>query len=489
MISRMKKKYTLFFPTRLNIKLILIFIICFIVATITFLFIALHNNNLLLYNEQAEKESKLKGVLLEITEGLEKRNINTNEANLIVPLIQEVQLNHPEMNFLVADPNNQTIFQTKYFESNNISAKELLMYKLNLDSSSSYSFIKKSFILVSPISFQNGIGYIIVQSPNPHEMIIPSQYNLNFYIAFGSSIFVFILLFFIFMLPITRYIKEIEQGIQRIVQKDWNYSIRVKGKDELSSLASNVNWMSNQLRERFEKEREIEKSKREFITNISHDLRTPLTSIIGYLGLLKEKQYHDESELQSYIHSTYSLSMKLKSLINELFEYNKLSLPDVKMKNERVELGGLLSQLVGEYIPIFEKNQLKVQMHSPIEPIWVNVDIAKIVRVFDNLLSNAEKYSYKNSEVFVELQREKDKAVISITNTTDPIEFDELAKMFNKFYRVDKARTSQIKGSGIGLAIVKRTIDLHTGKVWAESIGNQLTIYIELPLLTEKLFN
>ena len=149
-------------------------------------------------------------------------------------------------------------------------------------------------MFVSPVSFQDGIGYLMVQSPNSNRTISPAQYNQNLLFALISSILVFILLFLVFMIPITRYIKEIEQGIKRIVQKDWNHTIPVKGKDELSSLALNINWMSNELRARFEKEREIEKGKGEFINNISHDLRTPLTSIIGYLSLVNEKQYDNE---------------------------------------------------------------------------------------------------------------------------------------------------------------------------------------------------
>ncbi|TKI91094.1 HAMP domain-containing histidine kinase, partial [Bacillus cereus] len=120
---------------------------------------------------------------------------------------------------------------------------------------------------------------VMVQSPNSNKTISPTQYNQNLLLALVSSILIFILLFLLFMIPITRYIKEIERGIQKIVKKDWKHSIRVKGKDELSSLAYNINWMASQLRERFEKERAIEKGKSEFITNISHDLRTPLTSI------------------------------------------------------------------------------------------------------------------------------------------------------------------------------------------------------------------
>ncbi|TKI91699.1 HAMP domain-containing histidine kinase, partial [Bacillus cereus] len=139
-------------------------------------------------------------------------------------------------------------------------------------------------------------------------------------------------------------------------------------------------------------------------------LRTPLTSIIGYLALVNEKQYRNKEELEMYIQNTYNLTLKLKTLINELFEYTKLSLPDVKLRKEKVELGNLLGQLVGEYIPIFEKQQLIVKLNIINKDIWVWADIEKLVRVFDNLLSNTEKYSFSNSTVIVELKKEEDKA-------------------------------------------------------------------------------
>ena len=108
-----------------------------------------------------------------------------------------------------------------------------------------------------------------------------------------------------------------------------------------------------------------------------------------------------------YIQNTYNLTLKLKTLINELFEYTKLSLPDVKLRKEKVELGNLLGQLVGEYIPIFEKQQLIVKLNIINKDIWVWADIEKLVRVFDNLLSNTEKYSFSNSTVIVELKRRR----------------------------------------------------------------------------------
>ena len=130
-----------------------------------------------------------------------------------------------------------------------------------------------------------------------------------------------------------------------------------------------------------------------------------------------------------------------------MFEYTKLSLPDVKLRKEKVELGNLLSQLVGEYIPIFEKQQLIVELNIMNKDIWVWADIEKLVRVFDNLLSNTEKYSFSNSTVIVELKKKKVRHLFVLQIKQINLEAQELSKMFEKFYRVDKSRSSQIHGS------------------------------------------
>ncbi|HDR4518139.1 TPA: HAMP domain-containing histidine kinase [Bacillus cereus] len=483
MIDRTKLRDNIFFSTRLNIKLILIFLLCFIVAVVTFFLIAMRSANLLSYNQQIEKEAEIRNIAIRITNDIQRDNLNSGNIEQIIPKIESIQQDNRNINFLVLDYKGQIIYQSHNFQLQNNNPKDLLQEKLNVTLNDQNPLFKKFIVFVSPVLFQDGIGYVMVQSENVHKTISPAQYNQNLLLALVSSILIFILLFLLFMIPITRYIKEIERGIQKIVKKDWKHSIRVKGKDELSSLAYNINWMASQLRERFEKERAIEKGKSEFITNISHDLRTPLTSIIGYLALINEKQYRNKKELEMYIQNTYNLTLKLKTLINELFEYTKLSLPDVKLRKEKVELGNLLSQLVGEYIPIFEKQQLIVELNIMNKDIWVWADIEKLVRVFNNLLSNTEKYSFSNSTVIVELKKEEGKAFICITNKTDHLEAQELSKMFEKFYRVDKSRSSQIHGSGIGLAIVKRTIELHEGEVWAKSHGNSLTIHVELQLL------
>ncbi|WRU93642.1 HAMP domain-containing sensor histidine kinase [Priestia filamentosa] len=335
---------------------------------------------------------------------------------------------------------------------------------------------------ISLLSLQDDIGYLIIEGPSFEPTFNPTKYIYQVYIGLGCSVLVFFILFLLCTRPITRYIKQIEEGISRIVNKDWTYSIPVKGKNELSSLAKNINWMTEQLRERFERERQVEQAKNELITNLSHDLRTPLTSIIGYVRLVKDGQYQNQQELEQYIQTTYNISLKFKNLLDELFEYTKLSLSDVDMHLQEVNLGGVLYQLVGEYTPIFEDRELDVEVKIPDEPIFISVDIEKMIRVLDNLFSNAEKYSHESGNIEVTLHSTRTQAIISISNTTDHIEAEELKNLFDRFYRMDKSRSSKVAGSGIGLSIAKRIVELHGGKIWAESENNKVKIQIALPL-------
>ncbi|MED4044445.1 HAMP domain-containing sensor histidine kinase, partial [Priestia aryabhattai] len=332
------------------------------------------------------------------------------------------------------------------------------------------------------LSLQDDIGYLVIEGPSFDPIFSPNRYIYQVYMGLGGSVLIFFVLFLLWTRPITRYIKQIEEGINRIVNKDWTYSIPVKGKNELSFLAKNINWMTEQMRQRFEKERKVEQAKNELITNLSHDLRTPLTSIIGYLTLLKDKQYKNSEELEQYIQTTYGISFKLKNLLDELFEYTKLSLPDVDMQFQEVDLSGVLYQLVGEYTPMFENRGLSVKVDIPNDAVFISIDIEKMIRVFDNLLSNAEKYSHESGDIEIVLYTNEKQVIARISNTTDQIASEELNHLFDKFYRMDKARSSKVVGSGIGLSIAKRIVELHQGEIWAESEQNKTTMYVALPL-------
>lgn len=307
------------------------------------------------------------------------------------------------------------------------------------------------------------------------------EYNILAVMIFTIGIAVFLVIFLSLVNKKIKYIKYISEQINKIANEQLGSILKVQGDDELAELCKSINSMSLQLKNKFEHEREIENTKTELITNVSHDLRTPLTAIIGYLDILRNEKYKSKEEEKEYLTSTYNLSIKLKKLIDELFEYTKLCSSGIDLELEEVDLGSLLIQMLGEYTPVFEAKGLRIITDID-EEISIKIDIEKIVRVFDNILSNAEKYSIKPSEIIVKAENKSDYAQISISNKGQHIGQDKLNKMFEKFYRVDISRSSNIEGSGLGLAISKKIVELHNGQIWAESEGNMVRIHIKLPI-------
>ncbi|KAA0753875.1 sensor histidine kinase [Bacillus sp. AR2-1] len=307
------------------------------------------------------------------------------------------------------------------------------------------------------------------------------EFNFVMLFLFAFAIFTFIVIFLILVRKKIVYLKRISDNVNDIANGKLGLTIEIKGKDELTQLAQNINYMSKELEDTFEQERRLERTKNELITNVSHDLRTPLTSIIGYIDLLKRGQYDSETQLQEYLETTYLKSKRLKYLIDELFEYTRLSGIDAKLNFNEVDLSGLLEQIVGEYIPIFEKESLIVQKSITEETIPIFMDVEKMVRVYENLFMNAIKYSMKPSELSVCLELIGNKAILKVSNKVEKPSVSDPNKLFERFFRGDKARKND-QGNGLGLAISKRIVELHHGNIHAEYKEGWISFIVEHPI-------
>ena len=277
-----------------------------------------------------------------------------------------------------------------------------------------------------------------------------------------------------------KYIQEIASGVRIISSGDLSYRVQEKGKDEIKNLAENINNMAAEIQSRIEAERRSEKTKSELITNVSHDLRTPLTSVMGYIGLIKDGKYEDEDMMKEYLNIAFNKSNQLKELIEDLFEYTKLNNQGIVLEKNKVNIVEFLSQIIEEYIPVFEENQIEVVKKFVDEKSVVEIDAGKMVRVFENLFSNAIKYSFKPGEVVVSTYEDNGYVNIVIKNKGESIPKEKVERLFDRFYRVDEARNSNTKGSGLGLAISKNIVELHKGKIWAECVGNDVSFFIKL---------
>lgn len=333
-----------------------------------------------------------------------------------------------------------------------------------------------SFIVLTIIS-QNFIRYYTTKEGAINQL----YFNVTNLMIVTLPILTFIIVFLFLVNKKIKYIKYISKQVSKIANKELGLTLKVQGNDELAELCKNINSMSKQLKEKFDYERELENTKNELITNVSHDLRTPLTAIIGYLDILTHEKYKGKEE-KEYLNSAYNLSIKLKKLIDELFEYTKLSSSDTSLELAETDIGPILTQILGEYAPVFETKRLGIITQISDTKLPVKIDIEKMIRVFDNILGNAEKYSTKPSDITVRAYKNEDNIIISVSNKGEDIKKNKLDKMFERFYRMDNSRSSKIEGSGLGLAISKKIVELHNGEIWAESDDDIVTIGIRLPI-------
>lgn len=329
-----------------------------------------------------------------------------------------------------------------------------------------------------PVDLKDVQAYVVL-SGVPHPILVETYHGSPFLASIAALSF-FIFAFYYLTKKKMAYIEELAQGLFEISKGNLDFRVARKSEDELGSLASNINNMAQELKSRIEEERRAEKTKNELITNVSHDLRTPLTSIMGYLRLLKDKKYESGDQVDNYIEIAYGKSEKLKSLIEDLFEYTKLANYGDMLHKEKVCLNELLEQLTDELVPVAEENKITMTKEFAPERIMVIADPDKIVRVFENLYVNAIRYSYKPGEITTRMYRNNGKVTVSIKNLGDAIDQETLTRLFERFYRVDQSRSSVEGGSGLGLAIAKNIIELHGGAVWAECNGNEITFFVQL---------
>lgn len=350
--------------------------------------------------------------------------------------------------------------------------------KISFKNLSAYIF----FSLI--ISFFICIGSIRLTAPIMENLINEEHIDIiKIQIAGISIIFfsitVFILTFLFFINRKAKYIKYLSQEVKNIKNQGFGRTINVRGKDELAELCISMNEMSLELKEKIENEKRIEHNKNELITNISHDLKTPLTSIVGYLDLLNNKEVSEDVR-DEYIKIAYNKSIRLKSLVNELFNYTKLNSYDMKIEKVKFNISNLINQIVGESIIDFSEKDIEVKLENPYKELYSFIDVKLFTRVFENLVKNAEKYSDSNSIFRTIVQEIGDNIVISFINRCKGMNEDNLDKIFEKFYRVDKARSSDNESSGLGLAIAKRIVELHDGELLVDKCNEDIEFKIIL---------
>lgn len=384
--------------------------------------------------------------------------------------------NRNNFDAFITDINGKILFKTAGVNEAQVSIK-------NIKEDAEKSLIIKNHEIPTvtrmyPITLNDGHNYLVVRGTPKSTTVYTKETGVTPYLL---GLITFILCFYLITKQKMREIEEIALGLMEIAKGNLNYRIREKSKDEVGSLATNINYMASELNEMIERQRQMEKLKDELTTNVSHDLRTPLTSIMGYLRLVKDHQYKNQQQLDEYVDIAYGKSVQLKKLIDDLFDFTRLTNEGVQLKKENVSLSQMLRQLMDELDPIANDNNVKFTSDFPKEQIMMEVDPNQMVRALENILMNAIKYSTPPRNIQVKMSKNIQSVQISVSNPCESLSRDEVVRLFDRFYRVDTSRSSQQSGAGLGLAITKSIIELHHGTINADYQNQVITLSITLP--------
>ncbi|WP_297425949.1 cell wall metabolism sensor histidine kinase WalK [Clostridium sp.] len=458
----------------IRFELMMVIGICFLVAFIFYSF-----TNSFLKREYNEPKITYDYDSIERTASeLTKQIESVNDNSKINGILESVS--GGEKSF-ITDLDGKVLYKTKNVVEENIDIYSALKSAMtNVDYERIGEVKEKNYIM--PVKIAGERRYLIY-SKIPEANITYNTINTsNSSLALVLTFIVFIVSFVVITNNKMKYLDEIAIGLKIIASGNLNYRIQERGTDEIKNIAFNINHMAKEIGEKIDAERDAEKTKTDLITNVSHDLRTPLTSVMGYIGLVLQNRYKDEEEMKEYLNIAFSKAERLKLLIEDLFEYTKLNNNGITLTKTKINLAEFLSQLIEELTPLLDENNLTVYKKFESEKISVLIDTVKMLRVFENLITNAIKYSYKPGEILIGLYQKNNTAIVLFRNKGDHLTKEKTEKLFDRFYRVDESRNTNTGGSGLGLAISKNIVELHEGKIWAESIGDNISFYVRLNL-------
>lgn len=255
---------------------------------------------------------------------------------------------------------------------------------------------------------------------------------------------------------------------------------RVNGNQQ--HVITSVNALVDTITQAMQEERASEKSKDELITNVSHDLRTPLTSIIGYLGLIEDHQYQSEEDIVKYSHIAYDKAKQMKNLVEDLFEYTKVQQHGAPVNLMTVDLGQLLEQVGASFELEADKKGMSINVSCEPTPLSITADPEKLGRLFSNLVANALKYGHGASYIHLTAKQLGEKVVITVADDGEKIPAESVKHLFERFYRVELSRNKATGGTGLGLAIVQSIVELHHGSVTARSDDQETAFVVTLPV-------
>lgn len=300
--------------------------------------------------------------------------------------------------------------------------------------------------------------------------------NKDFFFI-GAILVIFVLLLWQIFRRMNRYFNEINDGIGALLT-DGEGQVRLS--PEMLPFERKLNAVKQELEQRREETALAEQRKNELVMYLAHDIRTPLTSVIGYLDLLEEEPDMPAELRAKRVHIALEKACRLETMINEFFEITRYNSQQITLTKQNIDLYYMLVQLSDELSPSFARRGSRVVLCME-EDLTVMGDADKLARVFGNILKNAAAYSYPDTEITVSAERAGGRVLIHFQNQGDDIPAESLEALFDIFYRVDKARSSDTGGTGLDLAIAREIVTLHGGTIEARSGDHTITFTVALP--------
>ena len=372
--------------------------------------------------------------------------------------------------------------------------------KVNKTRKNDYSLFKRKLFFKVFIFILVGIGFLILLSAifrgkfgNWIVGFLQKTFNLSYYDALTIHQYtfrnnmdiimlvlmvVFSLIIFRFAISrITRYFDEVAEGMDDLMKGS---DKEIELSPEMSFLETKLNMCRHILEKRERDAKQAEQRKNDLVVYLAHDIKTPLTSVIGYLDLMSEIPDMPTEQRAKYMEITLEKANRLEKLINEFFEITRYNLQTIVLDKKAFNLSYMLFQMSDEFYPMLSEKKQEVIVNAE-DDIMLCGDSDKLARVFNNVFKNAIAYGDKNSKIIIDIYKQSQNAIITFKNYGKSIPPQKLDSIFEKFYRLDESRGTDTGNSGLGLAIAKEIIILHEGEIYAESNDNYTIFHIKIP--------
>lgn len=403
-----------------------------------------------------------------------KNSVNNND------FFNKQEKNLNEQTGIVIRKNNDFMYMSPFLK-NNVKSSILPKFGEYDDTSRGHSPFESKSMLLKQYDFSandgSKVSIFLVLNTVSAENIVYKFFAIEILILIAILVLTNGILTVLVSRSIVKPLEKLKDGAVLIKNGNMDFQLNINSNDEIGELSRAFEEMRQRLKESLEIQLQYENNRKELISNISHDLKTPITAIKGYVEGIKDGVADTPEKMEKYINTVYKKAVDMDKLIDELFLFSKLDLKKVSFNFEKVDLLDYLNDCMEELKFDLEKRNINITLkHNQKNRIYVVADREKLKRIIMNIVENAVKYMGKNSgEIYVSIIEHKKFVNISFKDNGIGISKEALPYVFDRFYRADPSRNTNTGGSGLGLAISKRIVEEHGGRIWAESHGNNGT--------------